>query len=101
MSQTPVPGMKFDIGIWVGLLVIVALEVVLTYQHLPTHTLLATLLGLAFLEAAIGVTYFMHLKYENARLFWSLIPILLFVLLMMDHVWADAFRMYSLRLLHQ
>jgi F0F1-type ATP synthase membrane subunit b/b' len=41
----------------------------------------------------------MHLKYENSRLFWSLIPILIFVMFMMNHVWPDAFRMARLSLL--
>jgi len=35
---------------------------------LPTHELLASLLVLAFIEAAIGLLYFMHLKYEKPRL---------------------------------
>jgi heme/copper-type cytochrome/quinol oxidase subunit 4 len=94
-----VPGMKFNIAIWVGLLVIVAVEVVLTLQHPPVRTLLVYLLCLAFIEAGIGVMYFMHLKYENSRLFWSLVPILIFVLFMMNHVWPDAFRMARMSLL--
>jgi len=93
------PGMKFNVAIWVGLLVIVAIETVIALQHPPARTLLVSLLCLAFLEAAIGVLYFMHLKYESAKLFWSLIPILLFVLFMMDHVWADAYRMARMSLL--
>ena len=40
--------------------------------------------------------YFMHLKYERPSLFWSLIPTLIFVLVLMDHFWPDA-----LRLMHQ
>ncbi len=94
-----VPGMKFSIGIWVGLLVIVGVEVMLTLQHPPVRTLLVYLLCLAFFEAALGVMYFMHLKYENARLFWSLVPIVLFVLFMMNHVWPDAYRMARMSLL--
>jgi hypothetical protein len=42
--------------------------------------------------------YFMHLKYERPRLFWSLIPTLIFVLFMMDHIWPDALRLIKLRL---
>ena len=90
------PSMKLYVVVWVGLLLIVGVEVVLTYERLPAGTLLAGLLALAFLEAALGVMYFMHLKYERRSLFWSLIPYLLFALVMMDHLWADA-----LRLMHQ
>ena len=39
--------------------------------------LLASLLVLAFLEAAVALRYFMHLKYEVPLLFWTLIPGLL------------------------
>jgi len=87
------------VGIWVGLLVIVGIEVAVTYQRPETKSLLAVLLILAFIEAGIGLLFFMHMKYERKILFWTVVPITLFVLLMMDHVWADAFRMFSLRLL--
>ncbi|MGC1686979.1 MAG: hypothetical protein WA734_15235, partial [Candidatus Acidiferrales bacterium] len=63
------------------------------------RVLLVYLLGLAIIEAGIGVLFFMHLKYENSRLFWSLVPIVIFVLFMMNHVWPDAYRMARLSLL--
>jgi hypothetical protein len=44
------------------------------------------------------VMYFMHLRYERRVLFWSLVPALIFVLLMLNHLWRDAARMISLRL---
>jgi cytochrome c oxidase subunit IV len=90
------PGMKVYVMVWLGLLLIVAVEVLLTYEHLPAGRLLASLLVLAFLEAALGLMYLMHLKYERSILFWSLIPYLVFALFMLDHIWPDA-----LRLMHQ
>ena len=90
------PGMRLYLVVWAGLVLIVGIEVLLTYEHLPVRTLLAWLLVLAFIEAGLGVMYFMHLKYERPSLFWSLIPALLFVLVLMDHFWPDA-----LRLMHQ
>jgi cytochrome c oxidase subunit 4 len=90
--------MKLYVAVWMGLIVIVAVEVLLTYRHLSTGTLLAVLLVLAFIEAALGVMYFMHLKYERPSLFWSLIPYLLFALVLMDHLWPDAFRLLHQRL---
>jgi cytochrome c oxidase subunit IV len=92
------PGMNLYVMVWIGLLVIVGAEVGLTYMHLSTGTQLGALLALAFIEAGLGVMYFMHLKYERAILFWSLVPTLLFVLLMMDHLWPDALRLLRLRL---
>jgi cytochrome c oxidase subunit IV len=93
-------GMKSYATIWVGLLSIVGVEVFLTYEHLPPKKLLLFLLIFAFVEAGIAVMYFMHLKYERPSLFWSLIPVLLFVLFMMDHIWPDALRLENLRVVH-
>jgi caa(3)-type oxidase subunit IV len=91
-------GMKRYVVVWMGLMLIVAIEVLLTYQHLPVGTLLASFLMLAFVGAGLGVMYFMHLRYERASLFWSLIPYLIFALVMMDHFWPDAFRLMHQRL---
>ena len=91
------PGMKEYIAIWVGLLCIVGIETILTSMNLSTHRLLAALLILAFIEAGIALLYFMHLKYEKPNLFWSLVPAVIFVLFMMNHIWPDAYRMLNLR----
>jgi cytochrome c oxidase subunit IV len=91
-------GMKRYVVVWMGLMLIVAIEVLLTYQHLPVGRLLASFLVLAFVGAGLGVMYFMHLRYERASLFWSLIPYLIFALVMMDHFWPDAFRLMHQRL---
>src|SRR5439155_18271005 len=90
------PTMKMSVVVWIGLILIVGVEVFLTYERLSAGTLLASLLVLALIEAALAVMYFMHLKYERPALFWSLIPYLVFALVMMDHFWPDA-----LRLMHQ
>jgi len=88
--------MRLYVAVWLGLLLIVAAEVALTYVGLPTRTLLAALLVLALVEAGLGLMYFMHLKYERRTLFWSLIPALIFVFLMMNQFWSDAYRLRSL-----
>ena len=88
--------MRLYVAVWLGLLLIVAAEVALTYAGLPTGTLLAALLVLALVEAGLGLMYFMHLKYERRTLFWSLIPALIFVFLMMNQFWSDAYRLRSL-----
>jgi len=61
-------------------------------------TLLATLLALALVEAAVALLYFMHLKYERRALLWWTVPLVVFALVMLDHVWPDALRLASLRL---
>jgi len=96
MESTPAPGMRLYIAVWIGLLLLVAAEVALTYARLPTKTLLSALLALALVEAGLGLMYFMHLKYERRALFWSLIPALIFVFIMMNQLWSDAYRLRSL-----
>lgn len=99
MSSNQEPGMGFFVVIWLGLVIIAGIEVFLTYQHLPVRTLLFSFLVLSFIEAGLAVMYMMHLKYERKSLFWSLIPYTIFVLFMMDHFWADAFRVARMSLL--
>jgi heme/copper-type cytochrome/quinol oxidase subunit 4 len=98
MASEHGPSMGTYVGIWVGFLAIVGIEVLITYQHPETKRLLAMLLVLAAIEAVIGLLYFMHMKYERKILFWTIVPITIFVMFMMDHVWPDAFRLFNLRL---
>ncbi|MFZ0433008.1 MAG: cytochrome C oxidase subunit IV family protein, partial [Candidatus Acidiferrales bacterium] len=98
MGDNHDPAMKAYVGIWIGLLCIAGIEVFLTYRGFSTHALLAVLLILAFFEAAIGLLYFMHLKYERRNLLWTLMVGIIFVLLMMNQIWPDAYRMISIGL---
>ena len=96
-ATSSTPGMKRAVLIWAGLLLLVAAEVGVTYARLGTAAQLVLLLLLAFLEAGIALMYFMHLRYERRILFWSLIPPLLFALVMLDQIWPDAHRLLRLR----
>jgi cytochrome c oxidase subunit 4 len=96
MHGSKSPGMASYVGIWVALLCIVVVEVFTTYRGLSAHALLAVLLLLAFIEAGIALLYFMHLKYDRPLLLWSFVISVVFVLLMMNQVWPDAYRLVSL-----
>jgi hypothetical protein len=98
MSSKQEPGMSSYAGIVVGLMIIVVIEVILTYQHLPVRTLLFCLLCLASLEAFVGIMYLMHVKYESPLLFWTIFPATLFVLVMLNYLWPDAYRMARMSL---
>jgi cytochrome c oxidase subunit IV len=91
------PTMKVYVGVWLGMIAIVAIEAALARAHVSSGMLLTSLLVLAFLEAAVALRYFMHLKYEVPLLFWTLIPGLLLAFIMMNQFWADAARMKALR----
>ena len=97
-ASSPNPGMRFYVVLWAGLFGIVIVEVLLTYAHLRPLALTISLVALGLIEAGAALMYFMHLKYERRILFWSLIPALVFVLVMFDHFWPDALRVTSMRL---
>lgn len=90
--------MKRYILVWLALLGIVALEVILTLLRLPTGVLLTELLLLAFIEAALALMYFMHLRYERRSFAWSVILAVVITVVLMDHFWFDAFRLLHQRL---
>jgi cytochrome c oxidase subunit IV len=96
MEANAGPGMRTYVAVWFGLTLIVAVEVSVTYAGVRGGSLLAVLLALAVIEAVIAVLYFMGLRYERAILFWTLIPTLVFVLLMLNHLWRDAHRLITL-----
>jgi len=91
-ESTPQPGIKLHLAVFGAILLMVALEVFLTYQHLSTGTLLFALMTLAFISVTLGVMYFMHMKFERSILFWSLIPYLILSMMMLNHIWRDAAR---------
>ena len=90
--------MSSYVGIVLGLMIIVGIEVVLTYQRLSTRTLLFSLVCLACLEGYVGIMYLMHVKYENRLLFWTIFPATLFVLVLLNYLWPDAYRMARMAL---
>ena len=99
MSSNRELTMSSYVGIGVGLMVIVGIEVILTYQHLAPRTLLFSLLCLASLEGFVAIMYLMHVKYERPILFWTVFPATLFVLVFLCYFFPDAFRMASMRLI--
>jgi heme/copper-type cytochrome/quinol oxidase subunit 4 len=98
MSSNQEPGMGSYVGIVIGLMIIVVIEVILTYRHLPVRTLLFSLLCLACFEAFVGIMYLMHVKYESPLLFWTVFPATIFVLVLLNYVWPDAYRMARMSL---
>ena len=58
---------------------------------------LGRMLILAAIQAYIAVMFFMHLRDEKPTLRIALIPATLFVLVMLNMVWADSFRLIHMR----
>ena len=56
------------IGIWVALAVLTALELGVAFLPWPKLTLILILIGLAVWKALLVALYYMHLRFEPARL---------------------------------
>jgi len=85
------------IPIYVLLLALSGLQVFLAYTRLDRNRLLASMLAVAIFSAALAIMYFMHMAQERRSFFWSLIPATIFVLLMMNMIWSDSFRLLHMR----
>ncbi|HEU5334567.1 MAG TPA: cytochrome C oxidase subunit IV family protein [Terriglobales bacterium] len=83
--------------VWVVLLVLTGVEVVLTYnQVFAPLRMLEVLMGLSVVKSALIIAWFMHLKFEIARMKWVLMVALVVCLTLMFVFFADAFRILSL-----
>lgn len=89
--------LKTDIIVYICILALSGLQVVLAYQHTEGSQLLVRMLAVALIQAGLGVTYFMHLREEQRNLKFALIPATIFVLLMMNMIWSDSFRLEHVR----
>jgi cytochrome c oxidase subunit IV len=95
--QSSYKGIVRYIPIYITLLVLSGLQVFLAYTKLDRNRLLAAFLAVALFSAALAVMYFMHMINERRSFFWSLIPATIFVLLMMNMIWSDSFRLLHMR----
>jgi cytochrome c oxidase subunit 4 len=84
-------------AVWVILLVLTAVEVLLAYKQVfaPLH-MLEVLMVLSIVKSALIIGWFMHLKFEIARMKWVLMVALIACLTLMSIFFADAFRILSL-----
>ncbi len=83
--------------VYIGLLVLSGAQIFIAYSHLDRNRMLAAFLGVALLSAALAIMYFMHMAQERRSFFWSLIPATIFVLLMMNMIWSDSFRLLHMK----
>jgi cytochrome c oxidase subunit 4 len=101
MEHAETTGLKIVFSVWFGLLGLTVLEVILAYRQLPLETMLSILMFLSVIKAALIIAYFMHLRYEQPSLFVTLIPALVFILIMMTIIFADSSRLAHMRSLVQ
>ena len=91
MSQTSASdSMTSTYFVYGATLLIAIVQVVAAMAMGPS---LWRMLLLAIIQAYLAVMFFMHLRYEKPTLRLALIPGTLFVLVMMNMIWADSFRL--------
>ena len=90
-------GMSVYLAVYAGILALAGLQIVIAYQHLETGRLLFRMLSVAVVQAGLALLFFMHLRYERRSLLLALVPTTVFVLLMMNAIWTDSFRLLHLR----
>jgi heme/copper-type cytochrome/quinol oxidase subunit 4 len=87
-------GMGTTYIVYGAILAIAVVQVVVALTMGPS---LPRMLILAAIQAYLAVMFFMHLRDEKPTLRLALIPGTLFVLVMMNMIWADSFRLIHMR----
>lgn len=81
------------VKVWIGLLVLTAVEVLLAYVQLGQALMLTLLMGFSLIKAWMIVGYFMHLKFDRPALAWMLLPpFAACVIVMLAYLLPDGFR---------
>lgn len=88
---------KTFVYVWVWLLVLTCLETFLAYEQLAVKIMLSLLMGLSVIKASLILAYFMHLRYERRSLTLTLLPGLLFIIVLLLVFFPDSLRLYSMR----
>ncbi len=76
---------------------ILAIAVVQIVVAMTMGPSLGRMLILAAIQTYLAVMFFMHLRDEKPNLRLALIPGTLFVLVMMNMIWADSFRLIVMK----
>jgi len=84
-------GLGRDVGVYLCILVLAAIQFVIAYQNLDATTMFVWMLLVACVEAALGLLFFMHLS-ENRGLLWFVGIFAAGALLAMQFGWTDSFR---------
>ncbi|MDD5544784.1 MAG: cytochrome C oxidase subunit IV family protein [Acidobacteriia bacterium] len=94
-SETAIHPTRLFLWVWTWLLALTGIEVFLGYKQLELKLMLTILMMLSVIKAGLIMSYFMHLKFEKARVVFTLIPALVVVICLFSAFFPD-----SLRALH-
>jgi caa(3)-type oxidase subunit IV len=90
-------GLTTYLVVYVCILVLAGVQIVLAYQHTEGAQLFFRMLSVALVQAWLAVMFFMHMRTERRSLVLSLGLYTVFVLLMMNMIWSDSFRLLHMR----
>ncbi len=88
---------KLFLIVWFWLLGLTAVEVFLAYEQLGVKLMLTLLMGLSIVKASLIIAYFMHLRFEKRSLILTLMPALVFVIVLLFAFFPDSFRLLNMR----
>ena len=86
------------VGVYVCLLVIVALQFLIGYQRIEGGQMAVRMLTFGVIEAILVVLFFMNLSSEKRTFFKFVAYFMLFVLATMNYIWTDSFRLLLFQL---
>jgi heme/copper-type cytochrome/quinol oxidase subunit 4 len=84
--------MTRDIIVYVCLLALAGLQFVIAFQDISASQMFVRMLGVACVEAAVALLFFMHLS-ENRGLRWFVLIFTVAVILGLQYGWTDSFRL--------
>jgi cytochrome c oxidase subunit IV len=84
------------IGVWVAVVAVNLVELFAATKVNNTIALFGILMFLALVAAALVMAFFMHLRYERRTLVLTLIPALIFVLVMTMEMFPDSKRSHNM-----
>ena len=90
-AETQSHGRTF-IKVWIWLLVITLIEILLAYIQFGAVAMLTVLMSLSIVKAGLIMAYFMHLRYDEPSLSWTLVlPLVVCLLIMVGYFFPDSF----------
>ncbi len=85
-------GIGKDVAVYVGLLVLAAIQFFIAYQDISASQMFVRMLTVAVIEAGLALLFFMHLS-ENRGLKWFVLIFTVAVILGMQYGWTDSYRL--------
>src|SRR5437870_3377737 len=83
--------------VYVIILAVSGLQILIAYSNVEGSRIFMRMLALAIVQAGLAITFFMHMKSEKRNLALFLLPATVFVLVMMNMIWSDSFRLLNMR----